>query len=174
MGAGIGICCGVLAWGLIAALGLGAVLAVSELAFGVLQLAGAAYLIWLGLGLLWRAERPVAIGPGGRRPSGGSGGAHALASPRSADQPAQPQGRRVLCQLPAAVHPGRSGRGRVQILLAAIHAAMGVAWFGLLTAATRPFARALRRPAVTRSLDGVTGAVLVGFGVRLALDRRIG
>lgn len=51
---------------------------------------------------------------------------------------------------------------------------MGVVWFVLLVAATRPFARALARPAVPRGLDGITGAVLVAFGIRLALDRRIG
>ena len=59
--AGAGVVTGVLAWGLIAALGLGAVLAVSELAYRCLQFAGAAYLIWLGIGMLrgaFRAREP--------------------------------------------------------------------------------------------------------------------
>ncbi|MEG7168164.1 LysE family transporter, partial [Pseudomonas aeruginosa] len=52
MRAGGGIVTGVLIWGLIAALGLGAVLAVSRLAYTLLQIAGAAYLLWLGWKLI--------------------------------------------------------------------------------------------------------------------------
>lgn len=55
--------------------------------------------------------------------------------------------------------------------LAAIHATMAIAWFGLLVGATRPLRR-LARPAVARTLDGMTGTALVGLGVRLALERR--
>ena len=66
--AGAGVVTGVLAWGLIAALGLGAVLAVSELAYRCLQLAGAAYLIWLGIGMLRGARAGVAEGHGAFRP----------------------------------------------------------------------------------------------------------
>jgi len=46
------------------------------------------------------------------------------------------------------------------------------AWFVLLVAATRPLARWLSRPAVTRGLDRVTGAVFIAFGLRLALEKR--
>jgi len=56
--------------------------------------------------------------------------------------------------------------------LAAIHAAEGLLWFTLLIAATRPLAAWLRRPAVTRWLDRLTGGVLVAFGLRLALVGR--
>jgi threonine/homoserine/homoserine lactone efflux protein len=57
-------------------------------------------------------------------------------------------------------------------LLAALHALMGLAWFALLIAATRPIAGALQRAAVVRWLDRVTGGVFLGFGLRLALERR--
>ena len=40
---------GVLAWGLVVALGLGALLALSGTLYTILQYAGAAYLLWLGL-----------------------------------------------------------------------------------------------------------------------------
>ncbi len=49
---------------------------------------------------------------------------------------------------------------------------MGMAWFVVLVAATRPLARWLSRPAVTTALDRVTGGVFVAFGLRLALERR--
>ncbi|MCP5083775.1 MAG: LysE family translocator [Alphaproteobacteria bacterium] len=46
-------------------LGAGAVLATSATLFTILKLAGAGYLIWLGIGL-WRAT--CATGSGGRKP----------------------------------------------------------------------------------------------------------
>ena len=56
-------------------------------------------------------------------------------------------------------------------LLAAIHGAMGLAWFAVLIAATRPLAGLLQRTAVVRWLDRVTGGVFLAFGARLALER---
>ena len=47
--AGAGVCAGCLAWGAVVALGLGALLAASELAYDALRLVGAGYLVVLGL-----------------------------------------------------------------------------------------------------------------------------
>src|SRR5580658_9523187 len=58
------------------------------------------------------------------------------------------------------------------MLFAAIHATEGILWFCVLTLATRPLSRWLRRPAVAQTLDRATGTVLVGFGVGLVLDNR--
>jgi len=58
------------------------------------------------------------------------------------------------------------------VLLACLHAAMGVAWFALVIGATRPVARLLRRSAVIRGLDRLTGGIFIAFGARLALERR--
>lgn len=177
MGAGIGVCCGVMAWGLVAALGLGALLAVSELAFRALQIAGAAYLIWLGLGMLRSAVRPRAAGLAVPavpvRSPGRTERARWLVRGLLTNLLNPKVGVFYVSFLPQFIPLGADVVG-FSVLLAAIHAAMGVLWFGLLVLATRPFARALGRPAVTRSLDATTGTVLVAFGVRLALDRRIG
>lgn len=61
---------------------------------------------------------------------------------------------------------------RFSLLLATVHAIVGMLWFVLLVAATRPLARWLSRPAVTCGLDRVTGAVFIAFGLRLALEKR--
>jgi len=53
----LGVCSGVLVWGMAAAVGISALLTASEVAYTVLRLVGAAYLIWLGLRLLWAAIR---------------------------------------------------------------------------------------------------------------------
>ena len=57
-------------------------------------------------------------------------------------------------------------------LLSAIHVVIGACWLACLIAATQPIAAALKRPAAVRWLDRATGVVFLGFGVRLALERR--
>jgi threonine/homoserine/homoserine lactone efflux protein len=53
-----------------------------------------------------------------------------------------------------------------------IHAVVGSGWLAILIAAMAPLKRWLSRPAVVRALDRVTGAVFIGFGLKLALERR--
>ena len=64
-----GISTGCLVWGAMVALGLGAVLAASEIAFTVLKWIGAAYLCWLGLQMLLkpRSEMNMAAPEGGTK-----------------------------------------------------------------------------------------------------------
>src|SRR5215213_7035248 len=50
--AGLGICLGCLAWGTIVAVGLGALVTASSLAYAVLKLVGAIYLLYLGATLI--------------------------------------------------------------------------------------------------------------------------
>jgi len=42
-------------------------------------------------------------------------------------------------------------------------------WFILLISATRPLVELLRRPAVMKMLDRITGGIFIAFGARLAL-----
>jgi threonine/homoserine/homoserine lactone efflux protein len=66
----IGINTGAMIWGVAAAVGVSALLAASEMAYRVLTIAGAAYMIWLGLSLLLKSLRhgkaaatPEAVAP---------------------------------------------------------------------------------------------------------------
>ena len=63
---GIGLGLGLAAWGLLAALGLGAVLAATDWALGALKLAGGLYLVWLAIGAGRDAMRPAPAQPAGR------------------------------------------------------------------------------------------------------------
>ena len=56
-------------------------------------------------------------------------------------------------------------------VLAAIHVLLSLVWFAALIAATVPLGRALRRPAVIKWLDRITGGVFVAFAARLALAK---
>ena len=73
--------------------------------------------------------------------------------------------------LPQFVPAGAPATG-FMLLLAGIHALLGVFWFTALVTATRPLRRLLRRAAVVRALDRVTGGVLIAMGLRLALESR--
>ncbi len=57
------------------------------------------------------------------------------------------------------------------LLLAGVHVLLGLIWLGALSTAATAASRRLRRPAVGRTIDGVTGTVLILFGVRTALER---
>ena len=68
--AAVGIGAGCLAWGAAAAVGLAALLQASAVAFTALKWVGAAYLVWLGIGMLLKTPRPLgrqAAGEASRR-----------------------------------------------------------------------------------------------------------
>lgn len=168
--AGLGVCGGCLAWGAAVAVGLGALLSVSELAYTGLRWAGALYLLWLGITMLWQARDGFAAEGGAAIPSAASGQRWLvrgfltnLLNPKV--------GVFYVTFLPQFVPADVSATG-FMLLLAAIHALLGVFWFAALVAATRPLGRLLRRAAVVRALDRMTGGVLIAFGLRLALESR--
>ena len=167
--ASLGVVTGCLAWGAAVAFGLGALLAASELAFTVLKWAGALYLVWLGVNLLLKPRSRFELELADRAAASSSrswllrGFLTNLLNPKV--------GVFYVSFLPQFL-PAHVPAGPFIFLLAALHALMGLIWFALLITATRPVARALRRPAVVRRLDRLTGLVFLGFGVKLALVRR--
>ena len=167
LAAGLGICLGCLVWGAVVALGLGMLLAASELAYALLKWAGAAYLLWLGLQLILSNREE--IGPAGIE----AGGATSLAwfSRGLLTNLLNPKvGIFYVSFLPQFVPEGANVPATT-LILTAIHASLGLAWFALLIAATRPLAAALRRPRVIRTLDRLTGGLFILFGARLAFGR---
>jgi threonine/homoserine/homoserine lactone efflux protein len=165
--AGLGICLGCLMWGAVVALGLGVLLAASELAYTILKWAGAAYLIWLGVQLIVSKRDDFAAAAAGPGTATGTawlrrGLLTNLLNPKV--------GAFYVSFLPQFV-PSGANVPLTTALLAAIHSLLGLIWFMLLIAATRPIAGALRKPGVIRMLDRLTGGVLLLFGARLALSR---
>ena len=166
--AAMGINVGCLIWGGVVALGLGALLATSILAFTVLKYVGAAYLLWLGLNLILRPRDAFQVSP----------------ISASADSDLAWMRRGLLTNvlnpkvgvfyvsfLPQFLADGVQA-GPFIFLLAVIHVVLGSAWSTVLIMGTRPIADVLQRAAVVRWLDRVTGGVFLAFGVRLALERR--
>lgn len=167
--AGLGVVLGCLTWGAAVAFGLGALLTASQLAFTVLKWAGALYLVWLGANLIakprsrFELEATDRVSAPGRRGSLGRGYLTNLLNPKV--------GVFYVSFLPQFL-PAHVPAGPFIFLLAVLHAMMGIVWFALLIVATRPIARALKRPSVARRLDRLTGLVFVSFGVKLALVRQ--
>ncbi len=162
---GMGIATGCLAWTLVVAVGLGTLLEASQIAYTVLRWIGAAYLCWLGINLLRHPRQTLLVAPSGAS----SGAAFVKGALTNLLNPKV--GIFYVSFLPQFV-PQSVPITPFILLLGAIHAALGLLWFALLIVATRPIARVLRRPAVLRALDRVTGGVFLVFGVGLALDSR--
>jgi threonine/homoserine/homoserine lactone efflux protein len=180
-----GICFGLLLWGLAAALGISAVLAASHTAYTVLRAIGAAWLVWLGFNIFVRRPHPAAANPGSAalrpRAVGGRGGG----APRIVDggdaawfwrgllsNVTNPKvGVFFITFLPQFVPAGVAVAPWIALLVL-VHVVLSVIWLGLLIVATRSVGRVLQRPTVARTLDRITGAVLVGAGLRLAAEGR--
>jgi threonine/homoserine/homoserine lactone efflux protein len=166
--AAFGICLGTLGWGAAVALGLGALLAASTLAFEILKWAGAAYLVWLGVNLILRPRDRFEISGVAAAPRSGlgwlwKGALNNLLNPKA--------GVFYVSFLPQFV-PASVPAAPWMFMLAMLHDVMGLAWFAVLIGATRPIAGLLQQASVVRWLDRLTGGVFLAFGVRLALDRR--
>jgi len=164
--ASFGIATGLLVWGLAVALGLGVLLAASQAAYTALKWAGVAYLVWLGVHLILKPRSRFDLGGASAKPGGGSwarGLLTNLLNPKV--------GAFYVSFLPQFV-PARVPAAPFILLLAAIHVTLGLLWCGVLILATTPLKRWLERRAVVRWLDRITGTVFIGFGARLALERR--
>jgi threonine/homoserine/homoserine lactone efflux protein len=161
---GIGLGCFI--WAALVALGLGALLAASQLAYTALRVAGAAYLVWTGYKLLryprMNFTAPAAAQERARAPFV-TGALTNLLNPKV--------GVFYVSFLPQFV-PHSVTVAPFVLLLGAIHVLLGLMWFACLIAATRPIARWLRRPAVIRGCDRMTGGLFLAFGVALAVESR--
>ncbi|MDQ0924472.1 threonine/homoserine/homoserine lactone efflux protein [Pseudarthrobacter sp. W1I19] len=167
----IGISTGAMIWGVAAAVGVSALLAASEVAYRLLTIAGAAYMLWLGLSLLWKSLRHgKAAAPEGAAPAAGrndlfkgwlTGTGTNLLNPKV--------GVFYIATIPQFIPAGESPL-LVGVLLAGVHCVLTMAWFTLLIFGTGYASRWLKGARSIRIIDSITGTVLVGFGLRLALE----
>jgi threonine/homoserine/homoserine lactone efflux protein len=165
-----GIVVGLFVWGAAAAVGVSALLTASDLAYDVLRYAGAAYLLWFGARLLLRAARGSGAAAEPEGPAATSGWRAARAG--LATNLLNPKvGVFYVALLPQFLPTG-SDPLLVGLLLAGVHAVLSVVWFALLITLAGALGPRLRRPSTVRVIDGVTGATLLGFGLRLALAGR--
>ncbi|MBN8233224.1 LysE family translocator [Corallococcus macrosporus] len=169
--AAVGICLGCLVWGGAVALGLGALLAASQVAYTVLSWAGAAYLVWLGIGLLWKPRSRFVAEEAAPHAEVHRGATAWLRRGLLTNVLNPKVGVFYVTFLPQFVPQGVPVMAYT-FLLAVIHAVAGAVWFALLIGVTAPLGRILRRPAFMKTMDRLTGCVFIAFGAKLALSRR--
>ncbi|ENA29256.1 hypothetical protein HMPREF1487_08473 [Pseudomonas sp. HPB0071] len=164
--AALGINAGCLIWGTAVAFGLGALIAVSELAYDVLKYCGAAYLCWLGLNMMVRPRNSMVADDTTRVQNTNwflKGMLGNVLNPKV--------GIFYVSFLPQFIPQGHS-----LILwtfgLVSIHVVIGFIWSMALIGATRPLAQILRREKVIQWMDRLTGGVFLLFAARLALSKR--
>ena len=171
--AGVGICFGCLIWGLAASVGLSALLVVSRFAYNLLRIVGACYLSYLAMTLLIRAfssrwsNNTTAAA---RKQPLSTSGSQWLRRGLFTNLLNPKVGVFYLSFLPQFI-PAGVQVWSFSMLLAAIHAAEGMLWFLLLTNATESLSGWLRRRRVIIALDGAMGAILIAFGLKLALEK---
>ena len=170
MFAGLGICTGCLVWGLLVSAGLGAVFAVSNIAYQIVRISGAIYLFYLGLRLLFQREKPALVDSTGEAASL-RGSLRWFVRGLLTNLLNLKVGVFYVTFLPQFI-PSHVNIVGFSILLALIHAVEGILWFAALVFVTQPIARWLRHPKTTTVLNRITGGVFIFFGARLALERK--
>jgi threonine/homoserine/homoserine lactone efflux protein len=167
----VGVAIGLAVWTLATGAGIAALLRASEPAFVALKLIGAGYLIFLGVQALWGATRRTGArgsGPIARRPI----------PPRQALRQGlvtnlgNPKIAVFFTSFLPQFTPAHDASFGALVLLGLLFCLMGLSWLTLYVLAIARIGDFLRRPRARQVLDGLTGMVLVGFGVRLALEHR--
>lgn len=155
--AALGIDAGCFVWGALVALGLGALLAVSEMAYTVLKVCGAVYLSWLGLQLLIRTRSSFSNGDDNNVSQGSwfiRGMLGNVLNPK--------MGIFYVSFLPQFIPAGHSPLIWTFILVS-IHVAIGTIWSVTLILSTHFASAVLKKSRVVRVMDRATGGLFLCF-----------
>lgn len=164
--AALGIDLGCFIWGALVAFGLGALLAVSELAYAALKVCGAAYLCWLGIQLLLRPRQRFTLQAEDDVRSSNwflRGMLGNVLNPK--------MGVFYVSFLPQFIPVGHSPIVWT-FLLVSIHVVLGTIWSLTLIVASGYAADVLKKPAVVTGMDRATGVAFLLFAARLAFSKR--
>jgi len=167
----LGICGGLFIHALVSAIGISLILLQSALAFTLLKLIGAGYLIWLGGNSLRSAVSPsqLTIPAAKEKGSGGflprrsllEGFLSNVLNPKAIVF--------YMAFLPQFIDPTGSALQQ-SLLLASLHFIIAMTYQCLLAAVVDRARHWLRDSRVRRSIDAVTGSLMVLLGLKLALD----
>ena len=142
--------------------------------FSTVKLAGAAYLIYLGVQTILAAQRAgeetateAGAATSRRIPSMRSAYFQGLVSTVLNPKPAL----LFLTYVPLFIDESRAVLPQIAFL-AGVHILIGLVWMTVYAHIVQRAHRVLTRPDVRRGLERVTGVVLIGLGLRVALERR--
>jgi threonine/homoserine/homoserine lactone efflux protein len=163
----LGICAGLPMHAAASALGLSLILATSAEAFTAVKFAGAAYLTYLGIRTIRDSMRAIAdpvVAAARTR-----GGVAAFAQGWLSNVLNPKVALFYLTFLPQFISPGDNVLAK-SLLLAGIHGVLGLIWLPLYAYAIDRLVAVMR--SARRWLERISGAALIGLGLRLALERR--
>lgn len=168
----VAICCGLFVHATISALGISLILLQSAWAFHALKMIGAAYLIWLGIKSLADARRGQGLAVAGVLP------------PRARVAWWQPMKEGLLSNvlnpktvvfymafLPQFIAPGDPALLK-SLWLASVHFVIANLWQISVALMVGGASKWLASARFAQWLNGLTGGVLVLFGIKLALEQR--
>jgi RhtB (resistance to homoserine/threonine) family protein len=168
----VGVGIGSAVWATASMVGVAALLDSSDVAFTTFKLAGAAYLVYLGLRSLAGTFRPA--------PAAATESAPAAPTTMSAQSSflqgvlnnlLNPKAGAIFATvMPQFIEPGDSLTRLV--LMVACYDAIVIAWLCAYALVVSRARRSSIGSRVSKGLERVTGTVMIGLGVRLALERR--
>ncbi|WP_333880257.1 LysE family translocator [Lysinibacillus capsici] len=169
----IGSCCGLLIHTCAAVIGLSAIIVKSAYIFAVLKYVGAVYLCYLGIKTLWtlrtiRTQSPVVddVGSIENKYSHQScfkqGFLTNVTNPKVAVF--------FLTFLPQFVD-GNNGTFFPFLIMGLIYTALTMLWFIFYVYLLDRISAFMKKPSTKAVIEGLTGAILIAFGIKLALEK---
>jgi threonine/homoserine/homoserine lactone efflux protein len=155
--------------GALSILGISLILVQSAQAFFIVKMIGAAYLCWIGLRALRDAFRGIPIAkvePAKRRRTLSV----AFAEGFLANALNPKVSMFYLAAFPQFI-PAGEGAVSSAFMLVAVHSLLNIMWFSAMVLLLLRFKSAATNGTFQRWLKGVTGAVFIGFGLKLASYR---
>jgi threonine/homoserine/homoserine lactone efflux protein len=166
----LGICSALFLHATISAVGISVILLQAAWAFSLLKMAGAVYLIWLGLSSWRKVLRQETFEITNGKSAGGAflvrrslreGFLSNILNPKTAIF--------YMAFLPQFINPGESAILQ-SLFLAGLHFVISMIWQCLLALMVKQLKVWLQRPRVSQVFDGVTGTVMIALGLRVAAE----
>ena len=153
----LGVCSGLFVWTIVASAGLAAVVTASQPLFDAIRLAGALYLVWLGVQTLRGHGTSLDA-----RPRPGNGYRQGLLSNL---------GNPKIVVFFTSLLPQFASGFAALAALGLIFCALTLVWLVACAALVAHARTAIMRPRIRRATDTVAGVALIAFGLRLATER---
>ena len=167
-----GVATGQAIWACATSAGIAALLIACEPLFLAVKYAGAAYLVWLGVQSLRATVRPTAREDGRAMPT-----RHGLAPAAAFRQGvlsdlSNPKMAAFFTSLLPQFAPSGTANFEGLFALGLVFSLMTLLWLAAYALAIARVGSWLRRRTFRRMLDGLTGAALIGLGLKLATEER--
>jgi RhtB (resistance to homoserine/threonine) family protein len=166
----LGTCCALLIHTSAAVLGLSAIIVKSALLFSVFKYVGAVYLIYLGVKTLWSLKKRDAAASVEMNTDKQfvntscfkQGFLTNILNPKVAVF--------FLTFLPQFVDPG-SNTFIPFLIMGITYTVLTSVWFLLYVYLINQISAFMKRPKAQNMIEGITGTILIGFGIKLALEK---